>query len=165
MVEPASPQADGVPKYLLEAGFITADQAGAAATRQKASGERFTMALVLGGSVAGDDLLRGLSRRNGEEVIEVDGHALHPRLVHLIPEPVAFEQKLLPIHRVRNVLFAAVPAPLGPLGRGRGVARGGGGGIGIGSGGRAGIEFLELVDPLVGLGIGLRHRIVLRPPG
>ncbi len=113
MVESGSSQADGVPKYLMEAGFITADQAGAAATRQKASGERFTSALVLGGSLAGDELFRGLSRRNGEEVIEVDGHSLHPRLLHLIPEPVAFEQKLLPIHRVRNVLFAAVPASWG----------------------------------------------------
>jgi len=113
MAESASSPGGGVPKYLLEAGFITADQAGAAATRQKATGERFTTALVRGGGVPGDDLLRGLSRRNGEEVIEVDGHSLHPRLLHLIPEQTAFEQKLLPIHRAQNVLFAAVPAGWG----------------------------------------------------
>ncbi len=109
-MEGVSPYAESVPKYLVDSGFITADMAAQAASRMRASGERFTIALVLAGAVAGDDLLRGLSRRNGEEVIEVDGHALHPRLLHLIPEAVAFDHKLLPIHRAQNVLFAAVPA-------------------------------------------------------
>jgi type II secretory ATPase GspE/PulE/Tfp pilus assembly ATPase PilB-like protein len=110
-MEAPAAQAEAVPKYLVDLGFVTPDMAAAAAGRQKASGERFTTALVLGGSAAGEDLVRGLSRRNGEDAIDVDGHCLHPRLINLIPEPVAFEYKILPLHRTQNVLFAAVPQP------------------------------------------------------
>jgi type IV pilus assembly protein PilB len=104
-------QIEAVSKYLVSLGLVAADTAGAAAARLKATGERFTTALVLGGGAAGDDLMRSLSRRNGEEVIEVDGYPLHPRLLHLIPETTAFEYKILPLHRTQNILFAAVPNP------------------------------------------------------
>ncbi len=104
-------QSETVSRYLLNLGVVTPDSAAAAAVRQKATGERFSTALVTTGVVAGDDLVRALSRRNGEDVIEVDGHTLHPRLMHLVPEPVAFEYKLLPVHRAQDILFAAVPSP------------------------------------------------------
>jgi len=104
-------QSEAVTRYLLNLGVVTPESAAAAAARQKATGERFATALVTTGVVAGDDLVRTLSRRNGGEVIEVDGHALHPRLVQLIPEKTAFEYKVLPIHRAQDILFAAVPSP------------------------------------------------------
>ncbi len=110
-MEGSAAQAEAVPRYLVDLGFTTPDLAAAAAGRQKASGERFATALILGGSAPGEELVRALSRRNGEDVIEVDGHCLHPRLIHLIPEAVAFDYKILPLHRTQNVLFAAVPQP------------------------------------------------------
>ncbi len=102
-------QNDAVSKYLAGLGIVSPQMAAAAAARQRSSGERFTTALVRSGT-DGDELMRVLSRKNGEEFIEVDGHPLHPRLVQLIPEQVAFDYKILPLHRSQNILFAAVPS-------------------------------------------------------
>ncbi len=112
MTEGAAGQNDFVPKYLLERGIISETMADNAAVRQKKeTGERFCTALVLGGSLLGGDLMRSLSMADTEDFIEVDGHFLQPRLMHVIPESMAFDAKFLPFHQAQDVLFGAVPMP------------------------------------------------------
>ena len=40
---------------------------------------------------------------------DVDGLLLHPDLLRLIPEDLALENRILPIHRTADLLFIAVP--------------------------------------------------------
>lgn len=60
-------------------------------------------------SLTRDDLVAALARRNGEASFDVDGLALHPDLLRLVPEELAFENRILPVHRTAGLLFVAVP--------------------------------------------------------
>jgi predicted ATPase len=58
----------------------------------------------------GEDLVAALTRRNDGESFDVDGLALVPDLLQLVPEALAFENRILPLHRTEDILFVAVPA-------------------------------------------------------
>src|SRR6185436_4122172 len=61
-------------------------------------------------SVFGEDLVMALSRRGTGETFDVDGLPLQADLLRSVPEPLAFEHRILPVHRVDGLLFVAVPA-------------------------------------------------------
>jgi hypothetical protein len=65
-------------------------------------------------SAVAEDLVVALSRRAAGEPLEVDGLLLDPPLLDFVPEALAFEHRILPIHRTRRVLFVAVPAGMVP---------------------------------------------------
>ena len=65
-------------------------------------------------SAVAEDLVVALSRRAAGDPLEVDGLLLDPPLLHFVPESLAFENRILPIHRTRKVLFVAVPAGMIP---------------------------------------------------
>ena len=67
------------------------------------------LAAIGAASLTREDLAAALARRNGEESFDVDGLALHPDLLRLIPEDLAFENRILPLHRNADLLFVAVP--------------------------------------------------------
>jgi hypothetical protein len=58
----------------------------------------------------GEDLVAALARRNDGDSFDVDGLALTPDLLQLVPEALAVENLILPIHRSEEILFVAVPA-------------------------------------------------------
>lgn len=58
----------------------------------------------------GEDLVAALTRRNDGGSFDVDGLALPTDLLHLVPETLAFENRILPVHRAQDLLFVAVPA-------------------------------------------------------
>ena len=60
-------------------------------------------------SAAGEDLVVALTRRAPGDTFEVDGLQLEPQLLELVPESLAFENRILPIHRTGEILFVAVP--------------------------------------------------------
>jgi hypothetical protein len=60
--------------------------------------------------LSGEDLVGALARRNDGETFDVDGLSLTPDLLQLVPEALAFENRILPIHRAEDLLFVAVPA-------------------------------------------------------
>jgi Type II/IV secretion system protein/MshEN domain len=65
-------------------------------------------------SAVAEDLVVALTRRAAGDTLEVDGLLLDPPLLELVPEALAFENRILPIHRTRKVLFVAVPADMVP---------------------------------------------------
>jgi hypothetical protein len=67
------------------------------------------LASVGASSLAREDLVAALARRNGPDAFDVDGLALEPDLLRLIPEELAVENRLLPVHRGAGLLFVAVP--------------------------------------------------------
>jgi type II secretory ATPase GspE/PulE/Tfp pilus assembly ATPase PilB-like protein len=60
-------------------------------------------------SLTGEDLVGALARRNGGASFDVDGLDLQPELLQLVPEALALENRLLPVHRHGDLLFIAVP--------------------------------------------------------
>jgi hypothetical protein len=60
-------------------------------------------------AVFGEDLVMALSRRGAGESFDVDGLPLQPELLRSVPESLAFEHRILPVHRVDGILFVAVP--------------------------------------------------------
>jgi len=65
-------------------------------------------------SAVAEDLVVALTRRAAGDTLEVDGLLLEPTLLELVPEPLAFENRILPIHRTRGILFVAIPAEVIP---------------------------------------------------
>jgi hypothetical protein len=61
-------------------------------------------------AVSGEDLVMALSRRGTGESLDVDGLLLQPDVLRSVPEPLAFEHRILPIHRMNGILFVAVPS-------------------------------------------------------
>src|SRR6187549_3110582 len=60
-------------------------------------------------SAAGEDLVVALARRTAGETFDVDGIPLQSELLQSIPEALAFENRILPVHRADGLLFVAVP--------------------------------------------------------
>ncbi|MBI3855367.1 MAG: Flp pilus assembly complex ATPase component TadA [Planctomycetes bacterium] len=60
--------------------------------------------------VFAEDLVMALTRRAAGEAFDVDGLLLQPDLLQLVPESLAFENRILPVHRKDGILFVAVPA-------------------------------------------------------
>lgn len=60
-------------------------------------------------AVFGEDLVLALSRRGTGESFDVDGLPLQAELLRSVPEALAFEHRILPVHRVDGILFVAVP--------------------------------------------------------
>lgn len=56
-----------------------------------------------------------LARRTPGEALDVDGLPLEPGLLGTVPESLAFENGILPIHRAGDILFVAVPAGRVPV--------------------------------------------------
>ncbi len=77
----------------------------------RGNGERLTPILVRDGAVGGDELLRRFLAEGAAEGIEVDGLSLNPNLMHVVPESLAYEYKMLPVHRRGSILWVAVPTP------------------------------------------------------
>jgi hypothetical protein len=61
-------------------------------------------------SAIAEELLVALTRRASLDAFDVDGIPVEPALLELVPELLAFENRILPIHRSRGILFVAVPA-------------------------------------------------------
>src|SRR5262245_57894921 len=61
-------------------------------------------------AVFAEDLVMALARRGTGEALDVDGVPLQPDLLRSVPEGLAFEHRILPIHRVDGILFVAVPS-------------------------------------------------------
>jgi predicted ATPase len=57
----------------------------------------------------GEDLVAALSRRNDDDPFDVDGLSLTSGLLQLVPETLAFENRILPVHLAGDLLFVAVP--------------------------------------------------------
>jgi len=55
-----------------------------------------------------EDTVGALARRNAGETVDVDGLPLQPDLLRLVPESLAFENGLLPVHRHGDLLFVAM---------------------------------------------------------
>jgi type II secretory ATPase GspE/PulE/Tfp pilus assembly ATPase PilB-like protein len=68
------------------------------------------LAEIGAGSAVAEDLVVALTRRAAGETLEVDGLLLDPPLLEFVPEAIAFENRILPIHRTRKILFVAVPS-------------------------------------------------------
>ncbi|HVR85340.1 MAG TPA: ATPase, T2SS/T4P/T4SS family, partial [Planctomycetota bacterium] len=66
------------------------------------------LAAIGASSLAGEDLIGALARSNGGASFDVDGLALQPDLLQLVPEALALENRMLPIHRHGDLLFIAV---------------------------------------------------------
>jgi len=60
-------------------------------------------------SLKGEDLVGALARRNGGASLDIDGLPLTPDLLELVPEELALENRILPVHRHGDLLFIAVP--------------------------------------------------------
>jgi type II secretion system (T2SS) protein E/type II/IV secretion system protein len=60
-------------------------------------------------TVFGEDLVMALARRATGETLDVDGILLQPELLRSVPESLALENRILPIHRADEILFVAVP--------------------------------------------------------
>jgi hypothetical protein len=60
-------------------------------------------------SASGEDLVVALARRTAGETFDVDGIPLQSELLLSIPEALAFESRILPVHRTASILFVAVP--------------------------------------------------------
>jgi hypothetical protein len=58
----------------------------------------------------GEDLVMALSRRGAGESFDVDGLLLQTDVLRCVPEPLAFEHRILPVHRIGGILFVAVPS-------------------------------------------------------
>ena len=63
----------------------------------------------VGPGLSAEDLVMALARRSAGETLDVDGLPLQPELLQSVPEALAFEHRILPIHRVDGLLFVAVP--------------------------------------------------------
>lgn len=60
-------------------------------------------------SAEAEDLVVALTRRAAGETVDVDGLSLEPDLLRSVPEALAFENRILPVHRAGGILFVAVP--------------------------------------------------------
>lgn len=68
------------------------------------------LAQIGASSAEGEDLVLALTRRAGGETFDVDGVLLQPELLQSVPESLALENRILPIHRTGEILFVAVPS-------------------------------------------------------
>jgi DNA-binding NarL/FixJ family response regulator len=68
------------------------------------------LAQIGASSAEGEDLVLALTRRTGGETFDVDGVLLQPELLECVPESLALENRILPIHRAGEILFVAVPS-------------------------------------------------------
>lgn len=68
------------------------------------------LAAIGASSLDPEDTVGALARRNAGETVDVDGLPLLPELLRLVPEALAFEKGLLPVHRHGDLLFVAIGA-------------------------------------------------------
>jgi type II secretory ATPase GspE/PulE/Tfp pilus assembly ATPase PilB-like protein len=61
-------------------------------------------------AVSGEDLVMALSRRGSGEAFDVDGLQVQPDVLRSVPEALALEHRILPVHRMNGILFVAVPS-------------------------------------------------------
>src|SRR5229473_2207150 len=62
------------------------------------------LAAIGASSLTGEDLVGALARCNDGSSFDVDGLALHPDLLRLVPEDLALENRILPVHRHQDLL-------------------------------------------------------------
>lgn len=101
-------------ELLLQAGLISFEQLQQALNLQhiREKDKRLGQILVESGYVAMHDLYAILSVQCGYPYININYCVIEPQILSLIPEAVAMEYKVLPIHKIKDILNVAMVNPL-----------------------------------------------------
>lgn len=98
-------------EFLLESGLATEDTIGRALELQQSSGERLAQILVDKGWVPEKDLLEALGAQLGVPFVWLRSGIYDPDVACLIDAEIARRLKVMPLFRVRGILYLATADP------------------------------------------------------
>lgn len=96
---------------LVEDGLLTPEQLEQAKQEEKRSGHRLRKVLVRTGLMHEDDLVAFLSAKSGLPRIELENYLIDPKIIELIPEPLARKYELIPVLKIGKRLTCAMTDP------------------------------------------------------
>ncbi len=98
-------------EFLVENGLVTEDIIARALDQQKKSGERLAQILVDKGWVAEKDLLEALGAQLGVPFVWLRSGLYDPEAACLLDAEIARRLKVLPLFRVKGILYLATSDP------------------------------------------------------
>jgi type IV pilus assembly protein PilB len=100
-------------EILLDEGLISEEQLKAGLEKQKREkGLKIGEALVALGAVTEEDVAKAIWQQRQIPYVDLDGYALDPNVIELVPEKVARAYTALPLFKIGNILTVAMADPL-----------------------------------------------------
>ena len=96
---------------LVEEGIITREQLAQAQEEEKKSGHHLRKVVVRMGLIEENDLVELLADKLNVPRIELENYLIDPKIVELIPEPLARKYDLMPVFKIGNRLTCAMVDP------------------------------------------------------
>ena len=96
---------------LVEAGLVTASQVNEALEQQKKTGKRLGSIVIAKGWVSDQDVLQLLSEQLNVPYVRLRSRIYDPDVIRLLERDIARRLRVLPLFKVRGVLFLATANP------------------------------------------------------
>ena len=96
---------------LLEQGVISPDQIREAENMAKQSGENVPDCIVRLGYASGEQVMKAVAQEHGHQYIELAEVTIPTHVVELVPESVARENIIMPMHEDNGALMVLVSNP------------------------------------------------------
>ena len=96
---------------LVEEGIISREQLTQAQEEEKRSGQHLRKVVVRMGLIEEEDLVELLSDKLNVPRIELGNYLIDPKIVELVPEPLARKYDLMPVFKIGNRLTCAMVDP------------------------------------------------------
>ena len=96
---------------LVEAGLLTANQVNEALEQQKKSGKRLGRIVIAKGWVSDQDVMQLLSEQLNVPYVRLRSRIYDPDVIKLLERDIARRLKVLPLFKVRGVMFLATSNP------------------------------------------------------
>lgn len=96
---------------LVEEGIITREQLSQAQEEEKRSGQHLRKVVVRMGLIEENDLVELLADKLNIPRIELENYLIDPKIIELVPEPLARKYDLMPVFKIGNRLTCAMVDP------------------------------------------------------
>lgn len=96
---------------LVEEGIITREQLAQAQEEEKRSGQHLRKVVVRMGLIEENDLVELLADKLNVPRIELENYLIDPKIIELVPEPLARKYDLMPVFKIGNRLTCAMVDP------------------------------------------------------
>ncbi len=98
-------------EILIEAGYINDEQLESALKEQALTGEKLGEILIKKGFISREELDHALATQIGVSRFDLASYIIDPEVIHLVPEHIARQYKLIPVFKVENTLTVAMVEP------------------------------------------------------